>query len=210
MKEVFIIFVTLSCFGLFHSVLSRESAKIAVARYAGTAFVNAFYRLIYTIFSIVTTVIAFAVVRRLPDVGLFNTPVWLVWPMHLIQLAGLLFGASVFRVLDPWEFLGFRQAWSFICRREGDEGKVKDIEGLSRTGLVTVGPYRIVRHPLYAAGLIFFTFGPVITRNRLFVTILADLYFVYGALSEERRMLKRFGTEYREYMKRTPRFIPYF
>jgi protein-S-isoprenylcysteine O-methyltransferase Ste14 len=38
--------------------------------------------------------------------------------------------------------------------------------------------------------------------------VLADLYFIYGALVEQRRFLGRFGEEYREYMKKVPLLIP--
>ncbi|MGD0281980.1 MAG: isoprenylcysteine carboxylmethyltransferase family protein [Dissulfurispiraceae bacterium] len=165
---------------------------------------KAFYRFLYTLFSIIMTGAAFVLIRALPDVTLFKGPHWFRWLMHGIQLAGFFFGVYIFRVLDPWEFLGCRQAWLFITRRRVSG----DREGLAANRLITRGPYGIVRHPLYAAGLIIFTFNPLITRNGILVSVLADLYFIYGALSEERRLLKQFGAEYGEYMKKTPRFLP--
>ncbi|MEK6744140.1 MAG: hypothetical protein AABZ15_11035 [Nitrospirota bacterium] len=67
-----------------------------------------------------------------------------------------------------------------------------------------------MRHPLYAAGLVIFTFSPHITVNGLVITVLADLYFLFGMLIEERRFLRIFGDQYREYMKKVPRMVPRF
>jgi protein-S-isoprenylcysteine O-methyltransferase Ste14 len=58
------------------------------------------------------------------------------------------------------------------------------------------------------AGLIIFTFSPRITVNGLTITVLADLYFIFGMFIEERRFLKIFGDQYREYMKKVPRMVP--
>ncbi len=61
---------------------------------------------------------------------------------------------------------------------------------------------------MYLAGLIIFTFNPIITVNGLTVTVLADLYFLFGVFIEERRFLTVFGDEYRRYMERVPRLMP--
>ena len=61
-----------------------------------------------------------------------------------------------------------------------------DAEGITQTRLVKTGVYSLVRHPLYLAGIIIFTFEPNITRNWLAVSILADIYFIFGAFMEEK------------------------
>jgi protein-S-isoprenylcysteine O-methyltransferase Ste14 len=53
-----------------------------------------------------------------------------------------------------------------------------------------------------------FTFNPHMTRTWLTVAALADAYFLFGALVEERRLLKRFGAEYAEYRERVPLLVP--
>jgi protein-S-isoprenylcysteine O-methyltransferase Ste14 len=58
------------------------------------------------------------------------------------------------------------------------------------------------------AGLIIFTFSPYITVNGLVITVLADLYFIFGMFIEERRFIRIFGDQYREYMKKVPRMVP--
>jgi protein-S-isoprenylcysteine O-methyltransferase Ste14 len=100
--------------------------------------------------------------------------------------------------------MGFKQVWRYLTRGEVAGG----MEGLTDKKLVTTGVYGIVRHPMYLAGIIIFTFNPNITINNLLITVLADLYFLFGVLIEERRFLKIFGEEYRTYMQHVPRLMP--
>jgi protein-S-isoprenylcysteine O-methyltransferase Ste14 len=78
------------------------------------------------------------------------------------------------------------------------------------TSLVTDGPYGIVRHPIYLGAFIFLVAVAVVAANLLIVLpTLALLILLYAQLPDEESMLiDRFGDAYRNYMKRTPRFIP--
>jgi protein-S-isoprenylcysteine O-methyltransferase Ste14 len=154
--------------------------------------------------SFITGAIAIYLIWQVPDRALWEGPLWFRWMLHLIQLAGLAFSALAFEYLDTWEFMGFKQVWRYLTRRE----VAGNIEGLTQKELVTTGVYGIVRHPMYLAGIIIFTFNPIITINGLTITVLADLYFLFGVFIEERRFLRIFGDQYREYMKRVPRLIP--
>lgn len=76
--------------------------------------------------------------------------------------------------------------------------------------LVTSGPYRWVRHPLYTVGAsMFIAFG--MTADNWFVAALGVLAFIGMAIrtpKEEANLIEKFGDEYREYKKRTGRFLP--
>jgi protein-S-isoprenylcysteine O-methyltransferase Ste14 len=76
--------------------------------------------------------------------------------------------------------------------------------------LVTHGPYRWVRHPLYTVGAsIFIAFGMM--ADNWFIATLGVLAFIGMAVrtpKEEANLIEKFGDEYREYMKRTGRFLP--
>jgi Putative protein-S-isoprenylcysteine methyltransferase len=78
--------------------------------------------------------------------------------------------------------------------------------------LVTSGPYRWVRHPLYTVGSsLFISFGMM--ANNWFIAALGILAFIGMAIrtpKEEANLIEKFGDEYREYMKRTGRFFPKF
>jgi protein-S-isoprenylcysteine O-methyltransferase Ste14 len=76
--------------------------------------------------------------------------------------------------------------------------------------LVTHGPYRWVRHPLYTVGVsLFISFGMM--ADNWFIAMLGALTFIVMAIrapKEESNLIEKFGDEYREYMKRTGRFLP--
>lgn len=193
-------------FALIHSITVSMWFKDLCRRAFGGTFMRVWYRFLYTCVSGVTAAIAVYLIVQVPDRILWQGPLCVRLFMHAIQLAGFLFGAQAFRYLDTWEFMGFRQIWRYLTRREA----AGNIEGLTQKELVRTGVYGIVRHPLYVAGLIIFTFSPRITVNGLTSTVMADLYFIFGMFIEERRFLSIFGDQYREYMKKVPRMMPRF
>jgi len=76
--------------------------------------------------------------------------------------------------------------------------------------LVTRGPYRWVRHPFYAAFALTVIANSLLTANA-FVAASATTAFLLIALRtrrEEEHLVRRFGNEYRDYMRRTGRFLP--
>jgi len=78
--------------------------------------------------------------------------------------------------------------------------------------LITHGIYRWVRHPLYTVGSsLIVSFG--LMADNWFIILLAVLAFIAMAIrtpKEEANLIEKFGDEYREYMKRTGRFLPRF
>ena len=76
--------------------------------------------------------------------------------------------------------------------------------------LVTSGPYRWVRHPLYTATALTVV-GNSLTAANWFLLAVGALVFtvmVIRTRREEKFLLDRFGDAYREYMARTGRFFP--
>lgn len=74
--------------------------------------------------------------------------------------------------------------------------------------LVEDGPYAYVRHPIYAAGLVFFLGYALATSPAALVPLaaLALLWRNKAALEEE--LLARRYPEYAEYRERVPAFVP--
>jgi protein-S-isoprenylcysteine O-methyltransferase Ste14 len=79
-----------------------------------------------------------------------------------------------------------------------------------RETLVTSGPYRYVRNPIYLGSFVFIVALALVAANwLLLLPSLALISIIYAQVPKEERMLaERFGDDYREYMKRTPRMIP--
>ena len=91
-------------------------------------------------------------------------------------------------------------AWSFVPR--ADQG----------TGLVTTGPYRLVRHPIYL-GLALLAMGKALAFGNwpAFMIVLSGIVptFVWRARAEEALLSRTFGERYALYRKGTKMIIPH-
>ena len=76
------------------------------------------------------------------------------------------------------------------------------------SALVTKGLYRLVRHPLYTAGLMILWLSPQVTVNSFTLYLGATVYILVGAYFEERKLLREFGQAYEDYKSKTPMLIP--
>ena len=79
--------------------------------------------------------------------------------------------------------------------------------------LCTMGPYRFVRHPIYAGGLFLGQPGIALLFNSWIILLLPFLLFpIWSFLvrKEEAMMTAVFGEEYKRYAGHTGRFFPRF
>jgi len=76
--------------------------------------------------------------------------------------------------------------------------------------LVTSGPYRLVRHPIYT-GLLLAMLGSSLVNDSAWIIIFAINCFVFvrRVFVEEKIMMQLFPHQYREYKKRTKALIPF-
>jgi protein-S-isoprenylcysteine O-methyltransferase Ste14 len=132
-----------------------------------------------------------------------NLPEGILWGHTLVRSIGfagmyinIAFAAiALVMILNGWYNI-YKKYWS---KEKG------------RGALVTTGIYRYIRHPQYT-GLLLMSLGMIIEWATLPMLILYPIMvFLYVRLAkkEERDMLHEFGDEYRQYMKRTKRFIPF-
>ena len=92
--------------------------------------------------------------------------------------------------------------WSFISLPPYKRGKE----------LATNGAYRHIRHPIYAAFLVFVVIGIGLYLGSYGILLMGIvLILICGRLIEieEKHLLKKFGSKYEEYQKRTKKFIPW-
>lgn len=128
-----------------------------------------------------------------------NTPVLYVAPgvwsliMYLVQVVLLAILLNCVRQTGAAEFLGL---------------PTFDATANRSPRLITNGCYGIVRHPLYLFSMLFLLFNPIVTSRWLIFSAFSAFYFVFGALLEERRLLREFGEEYRIYQRNTPFIVP--
>ena len=90
-------------------------------------------------------------------------------------------------------------AWSFVPRAD------------QSTGLVTSGPYRLVRHPIYL-GLILLALGQALAFGSWFAGLIVLVgivpTFAWRAGAEETLLSRAFGERYVLYRRQTKRIIP--
>lgn len=128
-------------------------------------------------------------------------PAWMAWA-HLDLPAWVRWsGAAIMAMCLPliyWIFnsLGTNVTPTVAIRREHT--------------LVVHGPYRWVRHPLYTVGFIAFIGFSLLSAIWFTGTMLVLGFGVLAMRTplEEKRLVERFGDEYRAYMRRTGRYLP--
>jgi protein-S-isoprenylcysteine O-methyltransferase Ste14 len=128
-------------------------------------------------------------------------PEWMRWssvplPSWLRWLGVGLYAAAI--ILLEWTLrsLGTNLTDTVVTRRDHT--------------LVTHGPYRWVRHPFYGSMALVILASALVAANWLFLVlgiVVLGLIAVRTDIEEE-RLLDRFGEPYREYLRRTGRFIP--
>jgi len=189
-----ILFITFSLllWGLIHSILASLGFKSLLTNLLGKSLMRG-YRLFYNIFSAISFLPILWLVATLPDARLYSIPA----PWSYLMLLGQ--GVSAMLLLigvlqtDTLSFVGLRQLFE-------QEKPAK---------FVTGGLYRLVRHPLYTAGLLFLWLSPQVTVNSFTMYVAATIYILIGAYFEERKLLREFGDVYAEYKSRTPMLVPW-
>ena len=87
------------------------------------------------------------------------------------------------------------------------------LEVLKDHELIMSGPYKYIRHPMYASVYLTYVGFLILTANWLLgVLLLAPFTILYISRirSEEQMMLEKFGEKYQEYMKKSGRLFPKF
>ena len=147
------------------------------------------------------TIVLFYLAYVVAVVTYFLNPNWMAWSAVAIQpwirwagIAPLLFGA--FWIVWTLHHIGNNITISITTR----EVHV----------LISSGPYRWVRHPLYTGGMVE-SVGVCLMMANWFVGISAGLFWALIVLRtplEEQKLTEKFGDEYRKYMQRAGRFMP--
>ena len=119
-----------------------------------------------------------------------SLPDWARWAGAGLGLAGL--------ILLVWVHASLGRGWSTNLTLRDDHH------------LVTVGPYRWVRHPMYTALFAIFIGLGLLSANWLIVLVaVGGLALLVGRVGKEEDMLlSHFGQEYVSYMRHTGRFLP--
>jgi protein-S-isoprenylcysteine O-methyltransferase len=122
--------------------------------------------------------------------GTFTPPLALNWIAAILVVLGILFAI--------WARINLGRNWS-------STPSIKE-----NHKLVTSGPYRFVRHPIYT-GILLAAFGTALTGTSfgIILFLIALIIFSLRIPKEEKIMLELFPNEYPSYQRRTKRLIPF-
>jgi protein-S-isoprenylcysteine O-methyltransferase Ste14 len=87
-----------------------------------------------------------------------------------------------------------------------------DVRARPDQPVIRTGPYRLVRHPSYTAGMMMYIGIGLALGNWLsfaLLTIATIATYAYRVVIEERALTDAIGEPYRDYMKESKRFVPY-
>jgi len=127
--------------------------------------------------------------------------------LGLIAVTGSLFPSNEFLLMIELLGLGLG-IWAVYSMRIGNFNIVPD--PLARSKLVTTGPYRLIRHPMYLA-LLLTTLPLVINEFDLFrfVIWLVLLFNLLLKLNYEENLLVTELAGYDQYIRKSARLIPF-
>jgi methanethiol S-methyltransferase len=169
-----------SAFALHHSLLARSGAKHLMGRVIDQRLERVAY--VWT-----ASLLAVAMCALWQPVAglLYAIRGWWQLPFWILQALGAGIVVSAVRVIDPLELAGIRQA-----------------AGQSAAGsLKIVGPFRVVRHPIYLGWMLVVFGTPTMTANRLLFAAISSAYLILAIPWEESSLVAAHGDRYREYQR---------
>lgn len=192
-NALFINLLLLSLFGLQHSFMARESFKKRLAK----AFSSLLERSIYLI---ATSLILFALFYFWqPMTGVIwevNTEMFriCIWILFASGWMIMFWGANA---IDYMDFMGFKQ---LKCYMTGTEYK--------EAPFTVVGLYRYIRHPQMVGFIIAFWAIPTMTSGHLLFASIMSFYIVLSSFFEDKALVRRFGSQYSDYKRNIPKYVP--
>jgi protein-S-isoprenylcysteine O-methyltransferase Ste14 len=180
-------------FFLQHSGMVRSGVRARMARHLPERDLAAVYALASGFVLALVALLWQRTPARL--LALEGASRWTARALAILAVAGFAWGAASLQGFDPF---GRRAIWAHLRRQAPPPSQ-----------LVIRGPYRWVRHPLYAFTLLFLWADPDLTADRLLLDILWTAWVVLGTVLEERDLAAELGQPYQEYRRRVPMLVPW-
>ncbi len=198
--DVIVLIILFSLYGFIHSVLASEKVKVTFKKYFGKLI--AFYRLGYNVFAFIGLYFIWDLSPH-PSLQIYKLPSpydYLVLIPQLLSLIGVIW---CFKYVYFKEFIGLNQIDRYL------KNEYSDNELDENYTLRIEGPYKYSRHPIYFFSIIILMLRAEMDLSYLTMFILFTAYFYIGSYYEERKMVRLFGDDYRNYQKKVPRIFPY-
>lgn len=129
-----------------------------------------------------------------------------IWDIHhpavraaiwTLLAAGWLMVPLVSLLINHFDLFGTRQVWLHLRK-----------QSYTPLPFRTPSVYRRMRHPLYVGWMIAFWSAPTMTAGHLLFALVLSAYMILAIRYEERDLVGHFGSQYTEYRRNVPAFIP--
>ncbi|MGK9369116.1 methyltransferase family protein [Melioribacter sp. Ez-97] len=197
--DIIVIVALFALFALTHSLLASKKVKLALKEKLGGAI--AFYRLFYNAASVIFFLLFYLTAPK-PDVTVYDLhyPYDIItFVFQVLSFVGIIISA---KPIDLLEFAGVRQILRYL------NGVYDENDLDEKQPLITGGIYKYVRHPIYLFTILFLGFRPAMDLFYLVTFVCIVVYFYIGSVFEEERLKDKYGKDYEEYIKNTPRIFP--
>jgi methanethiol S-methyltransferase len=180
-------------YGVLHSVLASIWFKVWAKKRLGTLF--RYYRLLYTLFALITLFLLLLFLFQMPSYRLYNHNYFTYFLGGCLLFTGL----AIMLVCIKKYFLSLSGIRTLAAEKPASE-------------LIITGIHKYIRHPLYLGTFIFIwgLFVMIPTVSLLITNIIITVYTLIGTGYEEKKLEMEFGNSYRQYKKSVPKIIPRF
>lgn len=197
--DVIVLVLLFSLYGFIHSILASQRLKLLFKKTFGKLI--AFYRLLFNVLGAIGLFLIWDLAPH-PSLPIYKLPQpydYLVLIPQFISLIGIIW---CFKYVCFKEFLGLTQIDRYL------KNEYSDNELDENYTLRIEGPYKFSRHPIYFFSIIFLLFRAEMDLFYLTMFISFTAYFYFGSYYEEKKMVRLFGDDYRNYQKKVPRIFP--
>lgn len=171
-----------------HSVFASNSMKEYFKKLPVSVY--RFYRMAYVILSIAELFALLMLNAVASQSTLFSNTGFVRYTSLVLSAAGVIVIRMAFKEYDMRAFLGLHQ---------------NESESFKRSGIL-----QHVRHPVYLGTILvvlgFFFFSP--STATLLSCLCIFIYLPIGIVLEERKLVKMYGDQYRDYQKEVPAVFP--
>jgi methanethiol S-methyltransferase len=182
----------LGLFAVQHSVMARPAFKRVVTRFIPQAA----ERSTYTLASSLALILLFWQWRPIGGVVWDVETPFVRALLHAVFVTGWLTVLGATFLINHFDLFGLRQVWLELRG-----------EPYRPLAFGTPGLYRHIRHPLYVGWFLAFWATPTMTAAHLLFAVMTTAYILIAIQLEERDLVAA-HTEYAEYRRRVPMFIP--
>lgn len=196
MKNYILLAVFWALFFMLHSLLADDWLKNLVRKKFNNYY--KFYRLGFNFVSVILFLIIVFFQFSLEKLYIFKPTIFTFSVGLLFIVSGIIAMFFSLKSFNTKEFIGIQQLKKLNHK--------SNVTYLSKKGF-----YGLVRHPLYFATILLIlgvlVYLPTYANAIFFLVVI--VYLPIGIYLEEKKLIKEFGDEYKQYQKEVKSVIPY-